>query len=68
MNRGSSGSSGSKTAPTAPKALLGFLQYKTAEGLSPTTLVNYEHHLKVWAERTAHRPVTQITRFFGIMG
>ncbi len=34
MNRGSSGL-------LASKALLGFLQFKTAEGLSPTTLVTY---------------------------
>ena len=32
------------------KALVGFLQYKTAEGLSPNTLCNYEHHLKVWLD------------------
>lgn len=30
------------------KALLGFLQYKTAEGLSPNTLISYEHLLNLW--------------------
>ena len=43
MNRRSSGLQLSK-------ALVGFLQYKAAEGLSPNTLCSYEHHLKVWLE------------------
>jgi len=30
------------------KALVGFLQYKAAEGLSSTTLISYEGHLKLW--------------------
>jgi len=38
MNRRSSGLQLSK-------ALVGFLQYKAAEGLSPNTLRNYEDHL-----------------------
>ena len=33
---------------TVSKALLGFLQYKTAEGLSPNTLLSYEHLLNLW--------------------
>jgi hypothetical protein len=32
---------------TLSKMLVGFMQHKVAEGLSPDTLVNYEHHLKV---------------------
>ena len=31
-----------------PKAILGFVQAKTAEGLSPNTLIGYEHDLKLW--------------------
>ena len=30
------------------KALVGFLQYKAAEGLGSTTLTSYEGHLKLW--------------------
>jgi integrase/recombinase XerD len=33
------------------KALLGFLQYKTAEGLSPNTLLSYEYLLNLWASQ-----------------
>ena len=32
------------------KAITGFMQYKAAEGLSPTTLRSYEHDLKLWLE------------------
>jgi integrase/recombinase XerD len=41
------------------KAISGFLQYKTAEGLSPNTLVNYQHDLNVWL---AHQGDTDIGR------
>jgi integrase/recombinase XerD len=54
MNRGSSGL-------LAPKALFGFLQYKAAEGLSPTTLVAYEQILKVWVDRFGDRQIDRIT-------
>jgi hypothetical protein len=43
MNRGPSGLELSK-------ALVGFLQYKAAEGLGPNTLCNYEDHLTVWLD------------------
>ena len=33
-------------------ALLGFLLYKTAERLSPNTLVSYEHLLNLWVSQT----------------
>jgi integrase/recombinase XerD len=33
------------------KALIGFLQYKTAEGLSPNTLVGYEYLLNLWVSQ-----------------
>ena len=32
----------------APQAVTGFLQYKTAEALSPNTLISYESVLKLW--------------------
>ena len=33
---------------TLSKALVGFLLYKTAEGLSLSTLTTYESHLRLW--------------------
>ena len=42
MNRRSQGS-----LPVS-KATTGFLQYKAAEGLSPTTLQSYQRDLKLW--------------------
>lgn len=42
------------------KAIAGFLQYKAAEGLSPTTLQSYEHDLKLWLEYTNDTPVNWI--------
>jgi len=32
------------------KALVGFLNAKAAEGLSPRTLTNYEYRLKQWID------------------
>lgn len=32
------------------KAIPGFIQFKSAEGLSPSTLTSYEHDLKLWVE------------------
>jgi len=54
MNRRSSGLQLSK-------ALVGFLQYKAAEGLSPNTLCNYEDHLTVWLDYTGDIEVSQVT-------
>ena len=54
MNRRSSGSL------FLSKAIGGFIQYKAAEGLSPTTLNSYEGHLKLWLEYTGDIPVKQI--------
>ena len=42
------------------RAIVGFLQYKAAEGLSPNTLCSYEGHLKLWLEYTGDIPVKQI--------
>lgn len=41
-------------------AVVGFLQYKAAEGLSPNTLRNYEYHLEVWQDRAGDVEVTQV--------
>ncbi len=32
------------------KAILGFIQFKSAQGLSPRTLTGYEHDLTLWLE------------------
>ena len=53
MNRRSPGLSISK-------AIVGFIQYKAAEGLSPTTLRSYEHDLKLWLEFMTEMPVNWI--------
>lgn len=42
------------------KAISGFLQYKTAEGLSPSTLVNYEHDLKLWLSHTGNIEIEKL--------
>jgi integrase/recombinase XerD len=43
------------------KALLGFEQYKAAEGLSPNTLIAYTQHLKLWLEYVGDVEVGQMT-------
>jgi hypothetical protein len=43
------------------KALAGFLQHKAAEGLSPSTLCNYEHHLRIWLEYAGDIETGQVT-------
>ena len=43
------------------KAISGFIQYKSAEGLSPRTLVSYEHHLNLLLEFLGDRNLTQVT-------
>jgi integrase/recombinase XerD len=42
------------------QAISGFIQYKAAEGLSPTTLKSYEHDLKLWQEFMTDLPVNWI--------
>ena len=54
MNRRSSGLQLSK-------AVVGFTQYKLAEGLSPNTLVNYEYHLQLWIDYCGDMDVTEVT-------
>ena len=38
------------TGLNVTKAMTGFLQYKSAEGLSLVTVTGYEHDLKLWIE------------------
>ncbi len=67
MNYGSLGSRGpkssfsTKSSLLASQAIFGFLQYKTAEGLSPNTLKNYEHALRLWSQWVDDKPVHQFT-------
>jgi integrase/recombinase XerD len=42
------------------KAVLGFLQQKTAEGLSPSTLLSYQHLLAVWSSQMGDVPINRI--------
>ena len=43
------------------KALVGFLQYKAAEGLSPNTLRNYKDHLTRWLDYAGDIEIGQVT-------
>jgi integrase/recombinase XerD len=43
------------------KAITGFLQYKSAEGLSPNTISSYEHDLKLWLEHVGDQPINKLT-------
>jgi len=43
------------------KALVGFLNTKAAEGLSPRTLTNYEFRLNQWIEFTGDAAVESVT-------
>ena len=45
------------------KAIVGFLQYKAAEGVSPNTTINYEWHLKLWLSFTEDIEVRQLTAY-----
>jgi integrase/recombinase XerD len=54
MNRKSHGLSISKAIP-------GFIQYKAAEALSPTTLRSYADDLKKWLDRTGDKEVNKVT-------
>ncbi len=53
MNRRPSGLS-------VAKALIGFLQYKSAEGLAPTTMVGYEHDVKSRIEYVGDMDVADV--------
>ena len=43
------------------KSIDGFLKFKTAEGLSPNTIVSYEHTLSQWLLYIGDRPVGEVT-------
>lgn len=43
------------------KAIPGFIQYKTAEGLSPNTTNNYERQLYLWLEYQGDMDVSRVT-------
>jgi hypothetical protein len=43
------------------KAIPGFIQYKAAEALSPTTLRSYADDLKKWLDRTGDKEVNKVT-------
>jgi len=43
------------------KAVSGFIQSKTAEGLSSTTIVSYSHHLDLWIEFQGETELAKIT-------
>ena len=55
MNRNSSGSF------TLSKATIGFLNYKSAEGLAQRTLYSYERILVKWVKYTEDYIVTSVT-------
>lgn len=48
------------TGLNVSKALTGFLQYKSAEGLSPVTVSGYEHDLKLWIEYQGDMDVAEV--------
>ncbi len=45
----------------ASKAVVGFLQYKGAEGLAPITVAGYERDLKLWIDHMGDIDVVRIT-------
>ena len=45
----------------ASKAVIGFLQYKGAEGLAPVTVAGYERDLKLWIDHMGGIDVVRIT-------
>ncbi len=55
MNRRPSGLS-------VAQARIGFLQYKSAEGLAPVTVTGYERDLKLWIEHIGDLAVAKCAR------
>jgi integrase/recombinase XerD len=55
MNRSSSSSL------SLERAITGFLNFKTAEGLSPRTVFSYRHMLEQWVEYAGNVPIVQIS-------
>lgn len=54
-------SPGSFSSMSLKKALLGFLQAKEAEALSPRTIQSYQLHLETWTQYMGERSVNAIT-------
>ena len=48
------------TGLNVTKAITGFLQYKSAEGLSPVTVSGYDRDLKLWIEYQGNMDVAQV--------
>ena len=48
------------TGLNVTKAITGFLQYKSAEGLSPVTVTGYDHDLKLWIEYQGDMVVAEV--------
>ena len=60
------------TGLSLSKATVGFLQYKSAEGLSPVTVSGYDHDLKLWIEYqgdldVAHVETTHILAYINYL-
>jgi len=43
------------------QAIPGFIQFKSAEGLSLSTLTSYTHDLELWLEIQGDRDLSQVT-------
>jgi site-specific recombinase XerD len=48
------------TGLSLSKATVAFLQYKSAEGLSPVTVSGYDHDLKLWIEYQGDVDVAEV--------
>src|SRR5215217_7813430 len=48
------------TGLNVTKAITGFLQYKSAEGLSPVTVTGYDRDLKLWIEYQGDMDVAEV--------
>lgn len=48
------------TGLNVTKATTSFLQYRSAEGLSPVTVTGYDHDLKLWIEYQGDMDVAQV--------
>lgn len=46
---------------TVSKAVVGYLQYKTAEGLSTSTITTYESHLKLRVSYAGEVTLSDVT-------
>ncbi len=44
----------------ASQALSGFLQYKSAEGLAPSTMIGYQHDVRLWIEYVGETDLAEV--------